>query len=277
MITCGRQLPLPLSDAQQNEVGHWVPGSTMPRTYDAVASSVEMQAKKRAVEFFQHERELVAPGEFRRESIDDTGGVVASNMGALAAVKDAEMEPTDEEVNVPTEQVEPGPFEDGEDSFGYLSETRAGDADALEIASCVVSPCRALPQVSSSSMEVPGSQRVPVQVEHDLSGRLHLYHAEIQCRVGQSVSQRSVCGKWVCGQPSKPTKYASFLDAVNSIVLNCGSFKVGEREPCGDCFSASMLERHQWKSLIPSKDELVMDPASECSPASSVSSDDSEA
>ena len=68
VITGGRQLPIPLSRDQQNEVGHWVVNSNMPNMYDAVASSVEMQAKKRVVEFFQRGNELVAPGQFHVES-----------------------------------------------------------------------------------------------------------------------------------------------------------------------------------------------------------------
>ena len=66
MITGGRQLPVPLTKGQQNEVGHWVPNSSMPNTNDALASSSEMQAKKRVVEYFQNGRELVGPGEFQR-------------------------------------------------------------------------------------------------------------------------------------------------------------------------------------------------------------------
>ena len=68
VITAGRQLPQPLSKDQQNEVGHWVINSSMPQAYDAVASSVEMQAKRAVVEFFQDGRELVAPGEFHERS-----------------------------------------------------------------------------------------------------------------------------------------------------------------------------------------------------------------
>ena len=74
IITAGRQLKTPLTRYQQNEVGHWVENSSMPKVYDAVASSVELQAKARVIEAFQGGRRLLEPGELRGPC-EDIGGL----------------------------------------------------------------------------------------------------------------------------------------------------------------------------------------------------------
>ena len=125
------------------------------------------------------------------------------------------------------------------------------------------SPC-----INSASLPVS----LPVQVQHELRGKLHLYHSELKRREGEVMSTRSVCGKWVCGTPSKPRRYAHFHASYDSIALEAVSFTITEFEPCCDCFGLELLKRYGWASRIPGKDELMLNPLSEESDVSSSSS-----
>ena len=236
VITAGRQLPIPLSRDQQNEVGHWVANSNMPNTYDAVASSVEMNAKKRVIEFFQDGKELVAPGEFRREIMDENS-------------------PFGEDV------VEP-PVKASRVEAQEHKENKASEG-------C----CKRRSIRGKSNEEFPVLS--PVQVEHALYGRLHLYNSEIKCRKGEIISVRTVCGKWKCGCPEAPTKYANFYESFDTIPLEPERFAVLEFEACGDCFHERLLGEHNWRAFIPTKDELMLDALTDISEESSCSSDGS--
>ena len=59
--TASRQMLMP--DELGCEIGHWVSGSRMPETYDAVSSSKELAAKSAIVYEFQEGRTIASPGE----------------------------------------------------------------------------------------------------------------------------------------------------------------------------------------------------------------------
>ena len=90
----------------------------------------------------------------------------------------------------------------------------------------------------------------PVQVEHEMYGTLQLCHPNLKRKEDEPKSMRTVCGKWRCGCPGKPTRYASFYDAFNSISLEAELFATLEFEPCGNCFHERSLDEHSWRVFI---------------------------
>ena len=140
-----------------------------------------------------------------------------------------------------------------------------------------VSPCRDV----GTSVPIEGMPNLlgilsHVQAKHELYGRLHLYHAELKRKEGERVSVRTVCGKWKCGCPDTPTRFAAFYEAFDTIPLVALSFSALECEPCGDCFHERVLFEHHWRAFIPTKEELMLDPLSGCSDEVSDSSVESE-
>ena len=132
IITASRQLRSPLMRDQQNDVGHWVENSSIPKVYGAVVPSVELQAKDRVIEAFQGGRRLLEPGELNAPT---------SGIGGLLPIEEV-MEPNDEMKGLPaTEELEeasnmsrdsllhlsPVPVQSGEDyvfssPFGHIED-----------------------------------------------------------------------------------------------------------------------------------------------------------
>ena len=233
MITAGRQLPNPLSKDQQTEVGHWVTNSSMPRSYDAVASSVEMQAKKRVVDFFQDGREMLAPGELHEDEINSSKRL---RMLHSDEPRKGEVSPSD----------------------GVLCEVKSPSLVGVSSASTELS-CGVVEQTPSGVKAGLGLSGLlsPVQVEHEFSRRLHLYHPEIQRRGDEVESVRAVCGHWKCGTPKHPVSNASFYVAFDTIPLVPASFELDKFEPCGRCFSVRVIDGQSWTPFIPDKDSLM--------------------
>ena len=67
-----------------------------------------------------------------------------------------------------------------------------------------------------------------------------------------------------------------FYDVFNTIPLVPESFVTLQFEPCAVCFSSVLLERFGWASVIPCKEDLMIDPLSEESVVGSESSSSDE-
>ena len=201
----------------------------MPNNYDAVDCSVEMQAKKRVIDFFQG-KEMVGPGEFQRgnKPLEDVHGALLEETNPLkrsasqmstgdeswvfaSAEEPGNVLPVMDEEPVPTE-----PLDDEEDAEGPNGSD--DEEPPPEVVKATVSACGNITR-SAKGVEPAEPMSLPVQVENELGGKLHLYHPDLKRSPDEKVSVRAVCGKWRCGNRVQPTKYASFHGAFNTCLL----------------------------------------------------------
>ena len=288
LITCGRQLPVPLARDQQNEIGHWVPNSNMPNRYDAVASSVELQAKNRIVSYFQDGRRLLEPGELQQSnmetgSVDPVCGictppVVVSKSkpvcardgcsavcGGILPNGDRCMEtcmlPRDHPVDIDDPSAShqwacsghahiPEVDESlGGSLFGKDIPIPGGSDFHIEGASDMQSDIMDIDPVDVPTPHRASVLSLPVQVENITASKLHLYHPSVH-------TEFSVCRLWKCGSASQPTNAASFYSSFDTIPLNPSSFN-SQYQPCSNCFGLRLLNRYGWTTNIPTKTELM--------------------
>ena len=307
IITAGRQLKNPLTRDQQNEVGHWVENSAMPKVYDAVASSVELQAKARVIEAFQGGRRLLEPGELGDPNV---------NVGGLPVIEELSESVHDKECLVPhchwcckpmgaydsyrcrictkypyhlhclADHMQrhyhpqyPPRGDERSSSSSHASPEEEGETKVFgclpiedapkEIEDLVLaSPCK--------KAKMPDPVRVPVvddvkQVYNALKGRLHLVCPRV---VDPQKADYTVCLKWRCGSVEAPSRNAEFYDRFDTIALCSSSFNV-QFQPCGSCFDARILRKYGWEDVIPDKDALMPSLLASDDEVSSVSSSDS--
>jgi len=214
----------------------------MPSLYDAVASSVELQAKLRVVSAFQSGSRLLEPGE-------------------LGLVKECEQNPVLESTSKPAGSKSED--QDGDDDWQFENPEYVGD-DIRELVES--SPCK---KVKKANNRDDVTLKSVVQVENLVEGRLHLYDGSF--RVG-----RSVCNLWACGVPDKPSRHADFYRAFDTVPLEACTFSA-EYTPCSRCFSVRLLKDRGWDMVIPYYNELVGVKDVESDAMSSVCSSDSSA
>ena len=313
IITAGRQLKRPLTRDQQNEVGHWVENSSMPKVYDAVASSVELQAKARVVEAFREGRRLLEPGELNGPTDGSEGlplieELVESNdeMEGLPATE--ELEEASDMTRGSLLPLPPVPVQRDEDYVFSSPFGRIEDAppDIKE----VVSPCKKHKSTRGDTHELPiedghdfssgassgtsgGSGTTPVtsgdkvtlqtrNVDLSAVADVRQVYNELTGRlhlvcprvVSKLKCDYAVCGKWRCGTAEVPSRIAEFYDRFDTVALRSSSFNL-QFQPCGSCFNLRVLRKHGWEGIIPDKDALMPSVLDADDEVSSASSSDS--
>ena len=209
---------LGLDPSQQEAIGHWKKGSTMPLEYDASTNSLEIRAKQHILSSVRKGFDVSKPGEFlMADPSSDPTRVNVDPCSAVSCDSDLPVVQADE-----PEPVVPLPAD---------SSSGSGDLGALPICDVVVQDDG--PVVEKGSRDQ--YQISPVQVVDNVNKKVHLY-----CSGG-----RTLCNTWKCGPRDKPlldakgkvrALFEKHYDCIDIVELE-------SRRVCQLCFSESSTKR----------------------------------